>query len=103
MNNVIEYKKLKEAIAILGLPEEATLDQIKDNYRTLSLQYHPDCCKENDTKKCEEMFKKINNAQRLVMAYCAQYTFSFREKDTEKHSLEKAIQDHKKRFYEGWI
>ena len=41
----------------LGLPKNATPEQIKRQYRKLSLEYHPDRNNGN-----EEMFKKISEA-----------------------------------------
>lgn len=41
----------------LGIPKNATPEQIKKQYRKLSLEHHPDRCNGN-----EEMFKKISEA-----------------------------------------
>jgi molecular chaperone DnaJ len=45
---------------ILGIPRDATQDEIKKAYRKLALQYHPD--KAGDDKTSEEMFKRVNEA-----------------------------------------
>ncbi len=39
---------------VLGVPRGATKDQIKDSYRKLALQYHPD---RNKSPDAEEKFK----------------------------------------------
>ncbi len=44
---------------ILGVPRNASLDDIKAAFRTLARQYHPDVSKESDA---EEKFKEINEA-----------------------------------------
>lgn len=44
---------------ILGVPRNASQDEIKNAFRTLSKKYHPD---QNDSADAEETFKKINSA-----------------------------------------
>ncbi|MEW6104672.1 MAG: J domain-containing protein [bacterium] len=99
---MIDFKQIDEARKLLGLDEEATLEEIKEAYRNLSLKYHPDRCKEADKKHCEEMMKKINYARDVIVAYCAGYRFSFKEKDIKKNVMDKGLYDHLKRFYDGW-
>ena len=96
-----DYKDIDEARKILGLGEFASLEEIKNSYRKLSRKYHPDRCKENK-KECEEMFKKINYANQLLMSYCAGYKYSFREKDVKRNTMNKEFYEHLKRFYDGW-
>lgn len=44
---------------ILGIPKNASMDDIKSAFRKLARQYHPDVSKESDA---EEKFKEINEA-----------------------------------------
>ncbi len=44
---------------ILGVPRNASIDDIKTAFRKLARQYHPDVSKEPDA---EEKFKEINEA-----------------------------------------
>lgn len=44
---------------VLGLDEDATLNEIKTAYRKLAKKYHPDL---NSGPKAEEQFKEINEA-----------------------------------------
>ncbi len=100
---MIDFKQIDESRKLLGLDEEVTLEEIKEVYRNLSLKYHPDKCKEADKKRCEEMMKKVNRATDIIMAYCAGYRFSFKEKDVKKNVMNKELYEHLKRFYDGWF
>jgi len=48
---------------ILDVPRNATQEQIKDAYRTLALQYHPD---RNKSPDAEEKFKEISEAYAVL-------------------------------------
>jgi DnaJ-class molecular chaperone len=98
-----DFRQIDEARKLLGLSEEVTLEEIKEAYRELSLKYHPDRCKEKDKKHCEEVFKKINQARDIILNYCANYKYSFKEKDIKKNVMDKELYEHLKRFYDGWF
>jgi curved DNA-binding protein len=51
--------RLKDYYAILGVPRNATPEEIKEAYRRLAKEYHPD---KNPSPEAEEMFKLINEA-----------------------------------------
>ncbi|MBL7084666.1 MAG: J domain-containing protein [Candidatus Omnitrophica bacterium] len=97
-----DFGQIDKARRLLGLDEDATLEQIKQAYRKLALKYHPDRCKEEKNKECEEMFKKISHARDILMAYCAGYKYSFRERDVRRNTMDKESYEHLKRFYDGW-
>ncbi len=48
---------------ILGVPRNATQEEIKRAYRKLARKYHPDLCKKPE---CEEKFKEINEAYQVL-------------------------------------
>ncbi|MEM4165744.1 MAG: molecular chaperone DnaJ [Candidatus Bilamarchaeaceae archaeon] len=48
---------------ILGVSRNATKEEIKNAYRKLALQYHPD---RNKSKEAEEKFKEINEAYAVL-------------------------------------
>jgi len=97
-----DFQKIDEAKRVLNLEEDATLKQIKEAYRKLALKYHPDRCKEEQAKEYEEMSKKINQAKDILMAYCAGYKYSFRERDVRRNTMDKESYEHLKQFYDGW-
>jgi len=100
---MLDFNQIDKARNILGLGEDATMEEIKDAYRTLSLQYHPDRCKGKEKRRCEEMMKELNRARDIVMAYCVCYRFSFKEKDVKKNVMGREMYEHLKRFYDGWL
>lgn len=48
---------------ILGVPKDATKDQIKGSYRKLAMQYHPD---RNKSPEAEERFKEVSEAYAVL-------------------------------------
>ncbi len=71
-----KYKKITKARKILGLDEYATLKEIKDKYRELLKEWHPDLYKKNKAIRKEKTIEIIN-AYKTIMDYCEQYRFSF--------------------------
>lgn len=57
----IQYKDYYE---ILGVPRDASEEEIKKAFRRLARQYHPDVAK--DKKAAEEKFKEINEAYEVL-------------------------------------
>ena len=100
---MIRFEDVDEARKTLGLGETATFGEIKEAYRRLSLKHHPDKCADEDRRKCEEMFKRINMANRILMSYCASYRYSFAEEDVKEVTGEAFAEEHAKRFYEDFI
>lgn len=69
------HKELLEAIDILGLPQQASLTEIKQQHRTLVKQHHPDG--EGQSEEDSEIIRKINAAYKLLRSYCDHYRFNF--------------------------
>lgn len=53
----------KDFYEVLGVPKDASKDQIKDAYRKLAMQYHPD---RNKAPEAEEKFKEISEAYAVL-------------------------------------
>jgi len=100
---MIRFEDINEARKTLGLGGTATFGEIKEAYRSLSLRYHPDKCADEDRRKCEAMFKKINEANRILMSYCDSYRYSFAEEDVKEVTGEAFSEDHDRRFYEDLL
>lgn len=56
--------KYKDYYETLGIPREASADEIKKAFRKLARQYHPDVAK--DKAVAEEKFKEINEAYEVL-------------------------------------
>lgn len=57
-------KMTKDYYEILGVPRNATKEEIKRAYRKLALKYHPD--RNPGDKEAEEKFKEINEAYEVL-------------------------------------
>jgi DnaJ-class molecular chaperone len=82
-----KYQKISEARNLLELPEQATLKEIKANYKSLLYKWHPDKCDEKKDK-CHEMTQKIIDAYKTIMNYCNQYKYSFSKEEVKKYLSE---------------
>ena len=78
-----KYKKIEEAVDMLGLPETATMEFIKQRYKELSRKWHPDKCRDTP-EKCHEMMQKINEAYQVIIDYCDNYKYSFKKEDIKR-------------------
>lgn len=56
--------EFKDYYSVLGVPRDATDDQIKKAFRKLARLYHPDVAK--DKKTAEQKFKEINEAHEVL-------------------------------------
>jgi DnaJ-class molecular chaperone len=79
-----KYEEITKARKILELDEFATLKEIKNKYRGLLKEWHPDLCKENEHIRKEKTIEIIN-AYRTIMSYCESYKFSFFKEEVEKY------------------
>jgi DnaJ-class molecular chaperone len=79
-----KYEEIKKARKILGLDEYATLKEIKNNYRALLKEWHPDLSRKNRAVRKQKTIEIIN-AYKILMDYCEQYRFSFSQEEVEKY------------------
>jgi hypothetical protein len=76
---VANFDEIDRARQLLGLGDRATLKAIKHAYRLKSFQYHPDTGKTGP--QGDNMMKELNWAYRLLIEYCNNYSYSFKEED----------------------
>lgn len=81
---VSKYEEITRAREILGIPENATMKDIKLRHRNLVKKWHPDVCSRK-REICEEMTAKVNEAYRVIIGYCENYQYSFSRKEVEKY------------------
>jgi curved DNA-binding protein len=58
--------EFKDYYQTLGVPRNASSDEIRKAFRTLARQYHPDVSKDKNKKAAEEKFKSINEANEVL-------------------------------------
>ncbi len=79
-----KYEEITKARKVLGLKEVATLQDIKNRYRELLKEWHPDLSNDNKEIRREKTVEIIS-AYRALMDYCEQYRFSFSKEEVEKY------------------
>lgn len=85
---LINFNTVDTARRQLGLGQEATIRDIKEAYRRLAQEYHPD--KNPGDRLKEEEFKKIAGSYRLLCEYCRRYRKSryyFKPEEIDEFSL----------------
>ena len=96
---MVNFDDIDEARRLLGLGEAATMKEIKSAYRKLSHLHHPD--KHGSTaEESDLMMKKVNRAYKLLLNYCADHKYSFREEDigrTYPH------EEHMRKWRDRWF
>lgn len=78
------FQKINAARLLLDLPERATMEDIKSNYRALIRKWHPDRCSA-DKEECKEMTARLIAAYRIINDYCHNYKFSFTKKEVSNY------------------
>lgn len=81
------YPELRQALKVLGLPERASLKEIKAKHRGLVKRHHPD----QNPNQGTDRIRDINAAYRLLMDYCSSYRFSFSEKEFYEQNPEEQL------------
>jgi len=78
------FEIITNAREILELPESATLEQIKKNYKQLIKKWHPDKNISNQ-ELAESKTKEIIQAYKIIIQYCDHYNYSFTRQEVEKY------------------
>ena len=78
------FEEIDQARQLLGLGDAATLKEIREHFRELARQYHPDKSGGDDKTQREEMMKRLNQAYEVIVQYCSEYKYPFREEDVDR-------------------
>jgi hypothetical protein len=71
---------LRAAAEVLGIPEHASLNEIRQTYYEQIKVWHPDVS-QHDPAVSHEMTIRLKNAYDLLVDYCMNHPFSFRIED----------------------
>lgn len=77
------FEDIDRARRLLGLGNAATLKEIKSVYRRLAHRHHPDKHTVASEEDVERM-KKLNQAYKVLMNYCTDYKYGFKEEDVAR-------------------
>lgn len=75
------FEEINEAKNLFGLKEEATISEIKETYRELARQFHPD--QSQGDPDIQKRFEKITKAYKTLLNYCQGDRCSFKEEDVK--------------------
>ena len=82
------FDEIDRARRLLGLDQQASLEEVRSAYRRLCRQWHPDV-QGGDARTSRKM-QDINAAYRVLLTYCCQvYRFSFAREDVEQFDPER--------------
>jgi DnaJ-class molecular chaperone len=90
----MSFEDIQNSLRELDLPEQVSWPQIRERYRELVRQHHPDRGASADN----EQIRRINAAYEILSAYVSDYRFNFTREDyLAQHPEEKLRQQ----FYEA--
>ena len=94
------FDEIEEARKLLGLGETATLKEIKIAYRTLAHRHHPDKLVSAVGEENGEAMKRLNWVYKLLMDYCNEYKYSFKEEDIARtYSYDEYLRTYKDKWF----
>jgi len=99
ISEVASFEDIDKARRLLGLGEFASLKDTRRAYRKKAMLYHPDKS-DGQNAQGEEIMKSVNQAYKLVVGYCSQYEYSFKEEDISRAYPDDA---YLRRYVYGWF
>jgi len=83
---MLSFDTLMKAKTLLGLSDKATLFDIKNRYKTMMQQWHPDKHPE-DPDTAHAMSTQINEAYAILLEYCSNYEYNLDENFLKEQTL----------------
>jgi hypothetical protein len=71
---------IRDAADILGITNQATMNEIRSRYHALVKEWHPDVS-QRDPENTHTTMVRINDAYDVLIEYCMNFEFSFRPED----------------------
>jgi hypothetical protein len=71
---------IREAADILGIAEQASINEIRSRYHEYVKEWHPDVS-QYDSEETHKTMIRLNEAYDILIGYCMQYEISFRPED----------------------
>ena len=96
---MLNFEEIDKARKLLGLPQQATLSEIKDAYRRKAKEYHPDKQRPGKTKEYSQKMAQINKAYKILMDYVEKYRFCFSEEEVKRNDPDRDL----RRFSKDWL
>lgn len=84
------FLSIQEAADILGIKNQATINEIRSRYHTLVKEWHPDVS-QHDPEDTHTTMIRINDAYDVLIEYCMNYEFSFRPEDLNGYTVENSV------------
>jgi preprotein translocase subunit Sec63 len=81
---------IREAADIMGIANQATINEIRSQYHTLVKEWHPDVS-QRDPEDTHTAMIRINDAYDVLIEYCMNYEFSFRPEDLKDYTAENPV------------
>ena len=97
---MVNFDEIDEARKLLGLRNTATLKEIKNAYRRMAYRYHPDKNRADDSPEGEEIMKRLNRAYQILIEYCNNYNYRFKEEDVARTY---PMDEYLRRYRSGWF
>lgn len=94
-----KFEEIDGARRLLGLPQFASLAEMKQAYRKKAFLYHPDK-NGNQNPEGEEIMKRLNQGYKSLREYVTQYRYSFAEEDVRRAFPD---DDYLRRYVYGWF
>ncbi len=95
---MLSFEGIDKARKLLGLPREATLNEIKNAYRRRAQECHPDKQRPGKKERSQKM-TQINKAYKILMHYVEKYRFCFSEEEVKRNDPDRDT----RRFSEDWL